>query len=244
MNIDAKILVGIPVVSGYKHTQDAINSVVNKPNVHVLIIDNNATDDVKELFKSYKCLDNFKVIVNEKNVYVNPAWNQIIDFFLQSDCEILCLMNSDLTLQNNWHEVLRYWYYFKDKCSFVPTLVTDCVKVERLKHVDAFGGIPTKLDNGIAGVFITLNKLQCEIVYPIPSGIKVWFGDNWIYNLLRGVGHNVYAVDNLIAFHGLSQTIDRVEGVTEIIESDKVQWDINTKFKLEKLIHEKIKTQF
>jgi hypothetical protein len=240
MNVDAKILVGIPVVSGYKHTMEAIDSVVYKPNVHLLIIDNNATEDVKELFKTYKCLDNFTVIVNEKNVYVNPAWNQIMDFFLKGDFEICCLMNSDLTLQTNWHEVLRYWYFFKDKSSFVPLLVGDCVKVERMKHVEMYGGVPTQLDGGIAGVFITLNREQCELIYPIPSEIKVWFGDNWIYDLLRGLGHKIFAVDNLIAFHGLSQTIDRVEGVTKVIEEDKTNWDIIVKNKLNEKIHTKV----
>lgn len=238
MKSKAKILVGIPVLYGYKHTQDAINSVINQEDVHVLIIDNGATEDLKELFKNYEHYNNFTVKVNEKNIYVNPAWNQIMYAFLNDfkDFDILCIMNSDITMQNNWSDVLRYWYFFKDKASFLPVLLTDCVKLVRLKNVEVIGGKPEVVKEGTAGVFITLNRDQCEMVWDIPETMKVWYGDNWIYGMLRGCGHQTVIVDNLIAFHGLSQTVSRVEGIDDIIAKDRHEWNRTVEPYLNELI--------
>lgn len=221
-----KILVGIPVITGYKHTMDAINSVLNQPNVELLIIDNNATEDVKHLFTTYEDCINFKVKVNEKNIYVNPAWNQIMEAFLNdyTDFDILCIMNSDLTLQNNWSDMLRSLYDNNSNASYLPRMVNDCVAVERLKEIDINNCEGIETEGGSAGIFITLSRKQVKEVYPIPNEIKVWFGDNWIYDTLRHKNYKTIVAHNLIAFHGLSQTITRVEGIDEIIEHDKVQW--------------------
>lgn len=231
-----KILVGIPVVSGYKHTMEAINSVLNQENVELLIIDNNATEDIKELFKQYEPLENVTIKVNENNIYVNPAWNQIMFHFLSSDCDLLVIMNSDLTLQINWSDILRYWYQFKDNASFLPVVLNDCVKLERLKNVQIYDGTPTVVTEGTAGIFISLNKKQCELVYDIPELIKVWYGDNWIYGILRGCGHKTVIASNLFCFHGLSQTVSKIQGIDDLIAQDRFNWNNNVEPYMNELI--------
>jgi len=233
-----KILVGIPVLYGYKHTQDAINSVLNQKDVHLLIIDNGATEDLKELFKLYSHYNNFTVKVNEKNIYVNPAWNQIMYAFLNDykDYDILCIMNSDLTMQNNWSDVLRNLYKHNPSGSYCPVVVSDCVKVERMKEVNTTLAPSQTVEEGTAGIFITLSREQCEMVYDIPETMKVWYGDNWIYGMLRGMGHKTIIPSNLIAFHGLSQTVSRVEGIDDIIAKDRHEWYNNVEPYLNELI--------
>ncbi len=237
-----KILVGIPVITGYKHTMEAIDSVLNQKDVSLMIIDNNATPDIKELFKKYAHYNNFTVKVNENNIYVNPAWNQIMYAFLNNeeykDYDLLCIMNSDLTMQNNWSDVLRNAYNFNPKGSYLPVVVNDCVKLERMKEV------PTNVihdqlkvvTEGTAGIFITLSREQVNMVYDIPETMKVWFGDNWIYGMLRGCGHDTMIVENLFAFHGLSQTVSRVENIDNIIAVDRHEWYNNVEPYLNDLI--------
>lgn len=240
-----KILVGIPCLYGYKHTMEAINSVINQDNVELLIIDNGSTDDLKELYKLYS--DNPKVMVrvNEKNIYVNPAWNQIMWSFLNEykDSDILVIMNSDLTLQKDWSNVLRNLYKFNEKASYLPVVVNDCMKIERIKDVDTHitNEMLTYVDSGTAGIFITLSRTQCEMVYDIPETMKVWFGDNWIYDMLRGLGHRTAIVNNLFAFHGLSQCVTRVEGVDALIELDRKEWYNNVEPYLKSLVRERKK---
>ncbi len=226
-----KILVGIPVLSGYKHTMEAINSILNQQNVELLIIDNNATPDLKELFKNYAHYANFNVKVNDQNIYVNPAWNQIMYAFLNNDeykgCDLLVIMNSDLTMQNNWSDVLRQCYQSNPTGCYMPIVVNDCVKLERMKEVNINTQNCEVIKEGAPGIFITLTKEQCRLVYDIPETMKVWYGDNWIYGILRGIGHQTVIPDNLFAFHGLSQTVSKVEGIDDIIAKDRYEWNTN-----------------
>lgn len=231
-----KILVGIPVLSGYKHTMEAINSVLNQDNIELLIIDNNATPDLKELFKEYGSRPNVKIKVNEENIYVNPAWNQIMYYFLSSDSDVLVIMNSDLTMQNNWAEVLRQCYNNNAYSSYIPIVINDCVKLKQMQKVDIQTNQYSLIREGAPGIFITLSKKQCKLVYDIPEIIKVWYGDNWIYGILRGAGHPTFVPDNLFAFHGLSQTISKIDGIDDIIAKDRHEWNNNVKPYMDELI--------
>lgn len=230
----------MPVLYGYKHTMEAIDSVLNQKDVHLLVIDNNATDDLKELFKKYAHHNNFTVKVNPTNIYVNPAWNQIMHAFLNdyTDYDLLCIMNSDLTMQVNWADVLRNAYKFNWHASYLPVVVNDCVKLERMRDVPTnVGHEQLKIvESGTAGIFITLSREQCKLVYDIPESMRVWFGDNWIYGMLRGCGHLTMILENFFAFHGLSQTVSRVEGIDDIIAKDRYEWYNNVEPYLNTLI--------
>jgi len=63
-----KILVGIPCLSGYGHTKEAIDCVLSQDNVDLLLIDNGADQDVKDLFILYSQDNRVTVIHNEKNL--------------------------------------------------------------------------------------------------------------------------------------------------------------------------------
>jgi GT2 family glycosyltransferase len=210
-----KILVGIPCLFGYDHCKKAIDSVLNQNDVDLLLIDNGAEPKVKELIRYYSA---FK-IVNEKNIYVNPAWNQIIDFFLKSEHDYLIIMNSDLIMQRNWSEVLRNrWNVNPDEIllpvmgnSIPANVITDVAPAELVT-------------SGTPGVFITLNRKQAEMIFPIPEACRVWFGDNWAYDILRTLGFETLIPSNLLAYHAWSQTVNKVKGISAIIEADKVAW--------------------
>lgn len=216
-----KILVGIPCLYGYKHTEDAINCCLSQNNVDLLLIDNGGNDEIKTLFKNYACYDRITIIQNEVNVYVNPAWNQILDYFLKTDIEQLVIMNSDLVLQKDWSEVLRYRFSKKSNETLIPTLLNDIKHVGRKVSVT---DLDSKNVTSAAGFFITLNKHQAKLVYPVTEDCKVWYGDNWIYEILMGAGHKMQVVNNLLGFHTASQTLQRVAGIHDIIAKDNATW--------------------
>ena len=51
-----KILIGIPCLFGAWHTKEAIESVVNYPDVTLLLIDNGAEESVKNVIANYERL--------------------------------------------------------------------------------------------------------------------------------------------------------------------------------------------
>ena len=219
-----RILVAIPCLFNAEATRNAIQSVCNKPNVDLLLIDNGSPADVKHVIHYFKNLyANIHFIANPTNVFVNPVWNQIMYFFLQKpEYDYLIIMNSDLVMQKNWAEVcIKRWEVNPDDM-LLPIIqesqiLPESVNIEYAEATEVFEGTP--------GVFITLNREQAHIVYPIPSEIKIWFGDNFIFDILRGLKTKTVIPKNLLSFHYWSQSVQRVEGISEMIENDKVQWE-------------------
>lgn len=221
-----KFLVGIPALYGYQHTKNAIESVLNQNDVDLLLIDNGGDDDINRIVEEYESHLSVKIIRNQKNIYVNPAWNQIIKYFLKTDCpvyDLLCIMNSDLALNKGWSEVIRKRLRAKQNESFVPKIATDMRLFERVADPSYMEA--QTVTEGTAGVFITLTKKQAELVYPIPETIKIWFGDQFVYERLRKNGYVTVIPESLIAIHGNSQTVSRLPGISELIEIDKLEWE-------------------
>lgn len=219
-----KILVSIPCLYGPEHTREAIESVVNKPDVDLLLIDNGAEKSVKDLIDSYLNLstNNIYVITNESNVYVNPAWQQAINEFLsEPEYDYLILMNSDLIMHHDWDVILKSLWAENPDDIYIPEIINDKTFQNFNKRESS-----VRVYEGTPGVFITLSRKQAEIINPIPKEIKVWFGDNWIYDILRGLGHKTIIPNNLLSYHYWSQNVQKVEGISELIEEDKRQWEL------------------
>lgn len=217
-------MVGIPCLFGANHTRMAIDSVADIDGVELFLIDNGAEQSVKDVLNEFAPQQNVAIFHNEKNIYVNGAWNQILQYFLSSDCDYLIIMNSDLVLNKCWVDVLDK--YFTDLPNTIPVpTVMDSPDLLDLEITEE--NIITELKEGIAGVCIILNKKHAEKIYPIPETIRVWFGDNYIFDKLRNNGYKTFAISNLIAYHyhNGSQNVQRVEGISEIIEQDKIEWE-------------------
>lgn len=217
-----KILVGIPVLSGYDHTKNAIDSVLSQENVDLLIIDNGADLDVKPLFILYSQDERVTVISNPENRYVNPAWNQIVKYFLASlSHDYLVIMNSDLLMNKNWSRVLFNRFITYKNESYLPNVIDDRTLVDQNIGIES---ICQEVTGGVPGIFITLTKEQARLIYPITEDCLIWYGDNWIYDILRGSGHKTIILNNLIAHHGGSQTVSRLIGIDKLIEFDTKLW--------------------
>ena len=227
-----KILLGIPCLYGAGHTKEAIESVIDKPGVVLLLIDNGAEHDVKELIGSYRANETVTVIENKNNVYVNPAWNQIIGFFLDGDFDYCIIMNSDLVMQKDWDKVLKNRWRVKPDEVCIPFGVAS----KLFRGVDTDVSRAEVKSSGTAGVFITLNRKQAKIVYPLPEECKLWFGDEYIYTILRSIGYETVMPENLLSCHYGSKSLSRVKGVSEIIEKDKGHWEKTVKARMDRVI--------
>lgn len=215
-------LIGIPVLYGTQVTEDAIKSVIDKDNIEVVIVDNGASEDVKDVIEYYS-LSIRHVMRNEVNKYVNFAWNQIIEYFLKSsDADYLCIMNSDIIMQKQFYDVLNFNHSLKPDEIYIATQLNDKIA---LKNEIIVTNKKQEVFEGTAGVNIILSREQVNIIYPIPSDkIKVWFGDNFCYEILRKCNFKTYVLESLLAFHYGSQNVSKVAGISEIIEEDKRNW--------------------
>lgn len=228
----SRYLVGIPCLHGVEHTREAIESAFHFQS-DVLVIDNGASEGVKGIIKSFG--DRIKVIVNEKNIYVNPAWNQILKHFMHNmQYTHVVIFNSDAILPPNWPAQLDKFYKRYGGLGIpVPYETQD----KRFAWQEQDINSPLQcieIKDGIRGTCIILTRQQVNWVYPIPDEIKVWFGDNWIYDGLRRLDFSTYLIDNIIVYHALSQNVSICPDAIEEIEGDKAWWESYSKQELNK----------
>jgi hypothetical protein len=219
-----KYLVGIPVLFGVDHTREAIESCIH-PQADVLIVDNNAPEPVKNVIKEFD--GKITVKVNEKNEFVNPAWNYILEYFLRyKDYTHVVIFNSDAILPPNWPlELDKFYKQFGNFAIPVPYETLDKRFAWQEQDINA----PIKYElikGGIRGICIILTREQTERIYPIPDGIKVWYGDNWIYEILRETEQCTWMLYNMTVYHALSQNVSIVPEAIPQIEEDKEWWEL------------------
>jgi hypothetical protein len=212
-----KVMVGIPVLNGNDWVKKCVDSTYPQAD-DFLIIDNGADREGKIIIEPYK------KIVNEKNIYVNPAWNQIMKAFLESDNNYLIIQNSDLILGASAINEIRKIDIAKDKTNIIA------------HQVDEFSNNPSEeiidLGDGVPGIMIIMDKEMCKMVYPIPEDLKLWYGDNWIYCRLQKNGYKFILHKSIEVKHGLSKSINYLPDHEKgpIIDSDKNLWETKYKY--------------
>lgn len=201
-------MIGIPVIYNETCVRICLEHLKNQ-NTELFIIDNNSEESIKKLIEPYK------KIVNAQNVYVNPAWNQILEEFLKTDHDLLVIMNSDLYLNHDVIKKLSELDLDRDKTIACLNLVDLFYECERQI---------TYVSGGVAGVFIPLTKKMAREVYPIPPELKIWYGDNWIYEKLKKIGYQLTIFNDLQAQHIWSSSVGVLPEAHQVIEQDQLAW--------------------
>ena len=161
-----------------------------------------------------------------KNIFVNPAWNIIIE---HENCTYLTLLNNDCFLlsPNYFRDVLYHMQQYdigitscktKNIKKLNKTLETDNFfflhrehrKLKFIEKARRQGWLMT----------LNLNKYK-QMDFHIPDYLKIWFGDDWIWGqfIQNETKYGVY--NNRYAIHMRSTTISKEE-VKSIIDDDQM----------------------
>lgn len=205
-----KILVGIPVIYCEECVSDCISSVEQQAD-DLIIVDNNSTPEIK------KIISDKNKIVNPQNVFVNPAWNQIMKYFLSTDNDILIILNSDMVVRDGALDVIRSVNIDEELSIVLPKQVKDFSNPVSYNIETIPGGYP--------GIMIILTRKMCELVYPIPHEIKLWFGDDWIFKNLINSGYSLRIYSSIECIHGGSRSLFSLPDYSSIIDQDKIKWE-------------------
>jgi hypothetical protein len=127
----------------------------------IIIIDNNFNDR-KNILQSKK----IKIIEQEKNIFVNPAWNLGVELAKNN---LVCLCNDDIIFDPKLFEIISNQKLEKQ--------IIGC-------HFDCFNGFSQDfhLINGhsIGDGWGCLLFFQKKYFVPIPNSYKIWCGDDWL----------------------------------------------------------------
>lgn len=196
---DADILVGVPCYKDGPMVDRCLRSLA-EPRVQLLIVDNGSTSDVKQVL-----VDKGIVIRNEVNRYVNPAWNQMMKWFLRSDrYDFLVLANSDLVMTAGWAAKLR------------------AHRAANRQEQIIFGKVSSGQSS--MGAFFAMTRRSVLACYPIPDDILIYGGDDFIFEVNRRVGFAETLAAGVTMFHVVSGTISKSPELGEIGRRDTAQW--------------------
>jgi hypothetical protein len=206
-----KILSVVPVYGDSGWTKYCLGNINHSD---LLVIDDCATKEVKKVVVKYN------KIVNSKNKMVNYVWNQAMEYFLTNkQYDFLALICSDFVMVDNWES---FCLAFFDNCIMLPYQVNTDAKIKpevRLK--DHY----KKIKGGYPGVFMFFSREMVEAVYPIPKGIKLWFGDEYIFTKLMKLGYEMRVYYELRGLHGNSRSVSENPKAHKTIELDKAVWE-------------------
>src|SRR4029077_3935778 len=211
---DADIVVGVPCYKDGLMVGRCLASL-QVPRVQLIIVDNGAASDVKSAIAGRGI-----VIQNAVNKYVNPAWNQMMKWFLaRSNCyDLLVIANSDLVMEAGWADKLR------------------ARRVVSRQEQILFGKVGPEHISG--GAFFALTRGVIQAVCPIPEDLLIYGGDDFIFEVSRRVGFAEGVVDDLMIFHAVSGTISRSPELWEIGRRDNARWHHHV---LPKIVPERVK---
>jgi hypothetical protein len=203
---DADILVGVPCYKDGPMVNRCLRSL-QEPRVQLLIVDNGSALDVKQAIA-----DKGIVIRNAVNRYVNPAWNQMMAFFLNRPdrFDLLVIANSDLVMDSDWASKLR---------KHRETSKEEQIVFGRVGRPD-----PSHPEQCSMGAFFAMTQGAVQASYPIPDEILIYGGDDFIFHVNRGVGFSEKVIESLTMSHVVNGTISKSPEIWDVGLRDQTRW--------------------
>jgi GT2 family glycosyltransferase len=207
------MLVGISAFRLPDIVRTSLDTIVTSP-ADVVVVDNAADKDVKEVIGSYG--SRITTIVNDRNMYCNGAWNQIMEFGLQRDYDIIALGTGTM-LHAGWYEQIQarakefpkeIWLPNEGKPPCVPGY-------KEAIYTDA----------DVAGYFSFMPREAVQLVYPIPRTLKHWFGDKYMFDKLIANGWRIAVLRDVRANHQWGVVRVSNQDAYPTIEEDKLAWE-------------------
>jgi len=212
---DADILVGIPCYRDGEMVERCLRSL-NEPRVQLLVVDNGSDADVKQAIREKGI-----ILRNERNKYVNPAWNQMMRYWLerQSQYATLVIANSDLVLDPGWSLKLRE-------------------HLAAATNEQIVFGFDAQRKRSSSGSFFAMTKRAISACLPIPEELLIMGGDDFIFHVSRGVGCREAILPQLTMTHVERGTINKSPEVWDIAARDTDRWHQHV---LPKLVPDRIR---
>jgi len=132
----------------------------------IILVDN----DIKNSPIKSKKIDKLKIFAFEENIYVNPSWNFGVE---KSTSEYIMLVNDDIIFDTNLLNSIEV----PEKTIF--GVHESCYKLNENENVT------TPDAHAVTYGFGCLMIFQKKFYIKVPNELKIWFGDNFLFNIFQ-----------------------------------------------------------
>jgi cephalosporin hydroxylase/GT2 family glycosyltransferase len=221
-NTNKKLSVVMPVRNKKEMTEQTIKSLrENTPTLgEIILIDDGSTENFLDIpgVRYYK----------NKSSGVNAAWNYGATL---AEYPYIAWLNNDLLFSPNWEEPL---YDYLDEETWVVSPYHTAYKIpddfpagkDRKNNLEGVGvGIP------FLGSAFIITKENWKKIGPIDERLKIWCGDNYIYETVKHLGKKCKEVPASYVHHLINQTLNSYDGINKILNKDMEVFNIIIKEK-------------
>jgi len=202
----------IPTMWRSNKTSKLLKDLYDSKYIHeILIIDNDVTAKNIDL-DQYK--DKIKYYPQTKNIYVNPAWNLGVSL---SQNDLLCICNDDINFDVD--DYIQFILPNILKLGIFGANIRPYHKVTQdlLYKINDDRITRAALSTQGFGMLMFINKRNW---IDIPTGLKIWFGDDW----LTGKHKNIYSVNMVKTINADKHTTASSPELKEILKLDRIEW--------------------
>lgn len=195
------ISVVVPTMWKYSPFLDFISYVVRNEVVsEVIIINNNATATPNHHILTHPKV---KLFDPGRNIFVNPAWNFGIAVSAENK---VCILNDDIIFD------LKLFYKVDDFLNESIGSIGLNAGIVEMKQTPVTNGeiIFEPYTNQMCYGFGNLMFIHKAHWRPIPQGLDVWYGDNYIFDYYFFKGFQNYFISNMLHHHESSTTVNTV----------------------------------
>ena len=186
-------------------------------NDHIIFYDNGSEPPFQSILND----NNISYHRNNKNIYVNPAWNELFNIVTS---KYLTLLNNDCFIEspNYFNEIIPHMEKHniilsscktKDISNYNP-IIKHFYKI--LYYI--FNNKPLKYSSNARrqGWLMTLNLEEYKkLEFIIPSYLKLWYGDDWIWSQVMKNNLKYAIYTNRYALHIRSSTSSKFSNITD-----------------------------
>lgn len=203
-----KFSVVIPTMWFSHRTESLIKYLCDVESVsEVIVIDNNhaAAPDLPDN-------DKIVMLVQDENIYVNPAWNLGV---AKSKEENICLLNDDVS--SDWSELFSHMSGIEDE--------KYCIGVHPVSYKYKETGIRI-MDGSHVGVgwgcciFLSKNHWQ-----DIPDNIKIYCGDSFLVDVYGDVKCFMGWIETEMSTTSRSPRLTRDQDYCDTLSSDRLNYE-------------------
>ena len=211
------ISVVIPVLNQLFLTNNLLDYISDnsvKP-VEIFLIDNNSSEDIQSAVDSHPNL-NIIYMRQKKNIGVNAAWNIGIQL---AKGNFLSILNNDIILPKFFFKYIKeLMIKHKEVGICVPNTVEDKTTVITTESYPYIKTFPLARREGWAYTIRTSVAREC---YPIPTNLKLFFGDDYLFGKTRELGYTVVKMVTNPIYHYGSITLSATLGDSKTLQSLK-----------------------
>ena len=210
------ITIVIPTMWEYRPFVDFIPELCEHPLISKLIIIDNNFEKLPHIVPHNK----LEHICFGHNIGVNPAWNLGVTM---SETEHICLLNDDVLFD------MRLFRKVLSMSNPDPGVIGLCPGNDAFQQPKVTDG--SILIKGWAGEhtygFGCLMFVRRSTWTPIPAKLKIYYGDDWIFNTNITKGKQNYIITNMFHYTPFAVTTGKLPDIDSSHAKEKPIYDYN-----------------